>query len=178
MNDHPSSSPRATATPRSSRWSLLAASRAMPTPATKPATPIAMSARLRLLIQDPAEGLTGKLALGDEAACAAALDQRPEVRCVVTRRQDDRGRGAVDQQALGDVEALGVGQVHVEEDEIGAPGAGSLKRLGARAGLGDDLEPVRLEHPARACAEALVVVDDQHLHAAKSRRLRGFSPYG
>src|SRR5688500_3841851 len=108
MNDHPSSSPRATAAPRDSRWSLCAASRLMPTPVITPATPMPMSARLSPLIQDPAEGLAGELALRDEAARATALDERPEVRGVVARGEDDRRRGAVHGQPLGHVEALDV----------------------------------------------------------------------
>src|SRR5687768_10829673 len=105
MNDQPSRSPAAAAAPRASRWSLFVASTATAMPAARPAMPIATSARLSPLIQDPAERSARQLALRNKAARAAAFDERPEVRSVVARRQDDRGRGAVRRQALGNVEA-------------------------------------------------------------------------
>src|SRR3712207_3220826 len=102
MKDQPSTRLAAMSAPRSSVCSLWATRSDVPAPAAMPATPIPTSARLRLLIHDPAESLAGEFALRNEAVRAAALDERAKIRSVVARRQDD-GRGrAVGLEALRD----------------------------------------------------------------------------
>ena len=175
MNDQPSNEPAPQPPRRASRGGRCSrVSRPMPTPAAKPAMPIPISARLRLLIQDPAEGLAGQLALGDEAARAAALDERPEVRA---RRGSRSGRSpgaepfSVRRSATS--KPVDVGQVHVEERPASGLHASAAWSASAPVPASrDHLEALGLEHPARAGAEARVVVDDQHLHAVKSGRLR------
>src|SRR5688500_15934568 len=94
MNDQPSTRLTATSAPRASVWLLCATRNETTAPAATPANPIATRARLSALIQHPAEGLAGQLALRDEAARAAARHERPEIGPVAARGEHDRGRVA------------------------------------------------------------------------------------
>src|SRR3712207_6949145 len=58
-----------------------------------------------------------EVALGHEPARPAARDQRPEVAGVVAGDEHDDGRVRARAQPRGDVEAVHVGQVDVEQDE-------------------------------------------------------------
>ena len=60
-----------------------------------------------------------------------------------------------------DVEAVDVGQLHVEQHHLGAEPAGLGDRLGAVGGLAHDVEPLGFEEHARGGAERRVVVDDE-----------------
>ena len=55
-------------------------------------------------------------------------------------------------ELLGDVEAVGVGQLHVDDDEIRVVFAGKLNAARARCRLSDDDEALRVEDLAQSAA--------------------------
>ena len=65
-------------------------------------------------------------------------------------------------QARGDVEAVDVREVDVEEDELGLQLAGGLQGRRSTVCLADDVESLGLEEQSRARAKGCVVVDDEH----------------
>src|SRR4029453_15867958 len=95
---------------------------------------------------------------------------------VPARREDARRRVLELPQALGDLEAVEVRQLDVEQDEVRVklPGNGH-RRLPVR-GLADDLVTLRLEQRPGARPKAGMVVDDQHCHMHSFASL-GRSPY-
>src|SRR5215207_1694398 len=101
-----------------------------------------------------------KLGLRDEPASPGAGYERAEVGRVAARDEHDVGPVAVGQLG-GDVEAVDVGELHVEEHEIGAQAAGLLDARRAVSSLADDVEPLGLEQHARARTKGGVVVDDE-----------------
>jgi len=60
------------------------------------------------------------------------------------------------------VEAVAVGQLDVEEDEVGPQLTARAERRFGAVRLADDLVALGLEQPARLLPEARVVVDDEH----------------
>ena len=84
-----------------------------------------------------------------------SLLSRPEVR-ITSIGKSKRG------ELLGNVEAVGVGQLHVDDDEIGFVLAGKLNAARARCRLSDDREALRVEDLAQSAAEGGVVVDDEN----------------
>ena len=70
------------------------------------------------------------------------------------------GSGAVG-EARGDVEAVDVGQLDVEQHELRAQALGLGDAGRAVGGLADDVEPLGLEQHAGARPEGRVVVDDE-----------------
>ena len=67
----------------------------------------------------------------------------------------------VDGQASGGLEAVHVGQMDVEQDQVGLQAREALERRSAVSGFADDLEPLGLQQLAGGGSERLVVVDDQ-----------------
>ena len=123
------------------------------------------------------ERLAGELVLGHEAARAAARDQLRRVRPVAARGEDDRGRVAVAGEPRGDVEAVEVGELDVEQDDVRAQPARLGERGRAVGGLADDLVALGLEQQPRPGAEAGVVVDDEDgLDMARLSRSAGALP--
>ena len=102
-----------------------------------------------------------ELALRDEAARTAAADEVAELRDVAARGHDDLRAPAVRAEPPGDLEAVHVGQLDVEQDDVRTEPGDGLERRGAVLGLADHLVPLGLEELPRGGAEAGVVVDDQ-----------------
>src|SRR3989442_4654597 len=109
----------------------------------------------------------------DEAGGAAAVDAAPVVGSVPDRRENHERRVLELQQELGDLEAVEIGKLDVEENEIGLELLGGLQRGGPVLGLADDRIPLGLEQRPRAGSEARMVVDDQdcHIHSLASIEL-------
>ena len=105
-----------------------------------------------------------QLGLRDEASRPAALDERAEVGAVAARDEDDGGPAAAVRQAGGDLEAVDVRELHVEQHELRRELGGSSKRGRPVLGLADDLEALGLEQRPGVRPEARVVVDDQNVH--------------
>ena len=61
----------------------------------------------------------------------------------------------------GDVEAVDVGELDVEQHDLGVQPAGLGQRLGAVSGFADHVETLGFEQYARAGAERRMVVDDE-----------------
>ena len=91
---------------------------------------------------------------------------------VVVRRHehDRRGFASVPQRSFGiaalqgldDVEAVDIGHLHVEEDQVGILIVDGAQRFGAVRTLGNDLDVVVLsEERPHALARELFVVDDR-----------------
>ncbi len=62
---------------------------------------------------------SGQLSLRDEAAGAANLDAATVVGTVTARREDDHRPVCELAQLLGDLKAVDVRKLHVEENEVG-----------------------------------------------------------
>ena len=73
-----------------------------------------------------------ELGLGHEAAGAGARDERAEVRRVAARDEDTIAGPGCRWSAGGDVEAVDVGQLDVEQDEVGPEPLGLGDRLTRR----------------------------------------------
>ena len=84
-----------------------------------------------------------------------SLLSRPEVRITSSVRSKPG-------ELLCNLEAVGVWQLHVNDDEIWLVFAGKLDAARARCGPSDDDEAVRLEDLAQSAAERGVVVDDKN----------------
>src|SRR3954466_1414762 len=113
-----------------------------------------------LLSEELVDTGAGKLCLGHEAAGAGARDERAEVGRVAARHEHDVGPVAVG-QLPGDLEAVDVGQLGVEEDEVGSEALGLGDARRAVSGFADDVEPLGLEQNAGARTEGGVVIDDE-----------------
>ena len=75
------------------------------------------------------------------------------------------GGARVLRQARGDLEAVDVGQLHVEQHDLGVQRTRAASMpVDAVLGLTDDLVALGFEQRARAAAEARMVVDDEHGH--------------
>ena len=75
---------------------------------------------------------------------------------------DDRRRVRRGRDQVGDVEAVEVAEVDVEQDDRRRERGHRLQGRVAVVGLADDREAVGLEQRARGRAEVRVVVDDEH----------------
>ena len=82
--------------------------------------------------------------------------------------------------AGGDVEAVDVGELHVQEHELRLEATGLGDRARAVHRLADDVEPLRLQQHARARPKGRVVVDDQDgaVHRVDSRHRANPFTYG
>jgi hypothetical protein len=103
-----------------------------------------------------------QLRLRDEAARRALGNQRAEIAEMETRGEDHLHRQVKRGELLGNVEAVGVGQLHVNEDEIWFMFAGKLNATRPRYRLSNDREALGVEHFAQSAAEGGVVVDDEN----------------
>ena len=105
-----------------------------------------------------------QLGFRNEPSRPAALDERPEVGAVAARDEDDRRPAAAVRQAGGNLEAVDVRKLDVEEHELRRELGGSSKRGRTVLGLADHLEALGLEQCPGIGPEARVVVDDQNVH--------------
>lgn len=80
---------------------------------------------------------------------------------VAARGEDDLDVPVPPVELQRHLEAVDVGELHVEEDDVRPELGRGRERLGAGARLADDVEPVGLEQRSRAQPESDVVVDDQ-----------------
>jgi len=78
------------------------------------------------------------------------------------RGQDDRERRVVVRKPLGDREPVEVGQLDVEQDDVGAQLSHRSERGRSVRSLADDVERARLEQRASRSPKRAVVVDDEH----------------
>ena len=99
--------------------------------------------------------------LGTKPRAPLEPDQRAEVGPLSAGGEDNRGRAVVGRQLGGHREAVGVGEVDVEEHEVGRELADAVQRLGAVGGLPHHVVALALEQHARRRPEARVVVDDE-----------------
>src|SRR5215208_2573845 len=129
--------------------------------AARPARRLAPRLRQRYSRQELLNPVARELRLRHESAGAGAGHERPEVRPVATRDEDHDRRVVGARQARGDVEAVDVGQLHVEQHHLGAESARLRDRLGAVGGLAHDVESLGFEEHARGSAKRRVVVDDE-----------------
>src|SRR5579872_4282448 len=67
-----------------------------------------------------ADSGAGKVAFRDEPVRSAGRDERPVVRAVAARGKDHRGRALELREPLGYLEAVDVGELNVEQDQLGA----------------------------------------------------------
>lgn len=121
--------------------------------------------------------LRRELILRDETTRPASVDPWTELRLVTGGREDDCRAALLRREPFGDLEAVEIGQVDVEEDDVRLQPTGVAQRRGAIARFADDVEAFALELRAGNPAEALVVVDDEDAgHApmvADEPRVRG-----
>ena len=99
-----------------------------------------------------------------EQVAAGAGDDRREHGLLVgiAGQHHDAGVGQLRADLAAGLDARAVRQPDVHDDDVGLEPAGRLDRLGDRARLGDDLEPVAaVEQGDQALADDLVVVDHQ-----------------
>src|SRR5262245_3741761 len=162
-----------------SSWSLVRVRYSAPAVA---ATASVITAKIRVRIalsKHSVQGRTGQLGLGNEASRSALGDQRAEVRRVAARRQHDRRRVAVRAQRRRDGESVHVGELDVEQDDVGMEAVYRFDGRGSVLRLADDVEPVRLEDRAGGRSEAGMIVDDQYGgHGAKCGGPRLAPKYG
>src|SRR5215217_2254513 len=153
MNPQPAINAPAAHTPGVSSVSFVIISARTATPSSAPAAASAQRARRRLLIARSKEGLQGRpgeLRLRDEAAHPVAAGG-----------QHDRGRAAVLGQARGHLEAVDVGQLHVEQHHIRVEARHGVEGAQPVLRLADHVEALALEQHPGAGPEARVVVDDE-----------------
>jgi len=65
-------------------------------------------------------------------------------------------------QAGCDLEAVGVGELHIEEDDVGTKPCHGLERLSPVYRLADDVEAAGRQPPSGCRPEGVVVVDDEY----------------
>ena len=129
-----------------------------PTKANAPDRRRVLSGAVRAAPRSPSR----QLGLRDEAERGAARDQRPEIGAVEARGQDHLGRRLECAKPLCDLEPVEVGQLHVDERQIGRVLLRRPQPFDAVSGFGHDDETAPLEQLSRRCAEGAVVVDDEH----------------
>jgi hypothetical protein len=95
---------------------------------------------------------------------AGAPVSRPVVGRLAAGRQHHARRVRERGEALGDLEAVDAGQLHVEQHDVWTQALGGLDRRLAVLGLTGHLEALRGQQHAREAPEARVVVDDQKCH--------------
>src|SRR5262249_2249317 len=103
----------------------------------------------------------------------AELEAGDPVDLVAAGGEDHDRDGRVAAKRPDDVEPVDLGQPEVEDDRIGAAGAGERETPGAIAG-GQDAEPGVLEVVADEARDLRLVFDDEDgLHRLEPRRWRG-----
>ncbi len=129
--------------------------------------------------RDPADGVdeVGALDLLEQVAGGAGHDRVEEGFVVGERREDEALDGAVERAHLAaDLDAVAVGQAHVDDRDVGLRRGDAGDALGGGAGLADDLDVVlRLEQLPDPAADDLVVVQQEHpnRHGAPRSGTRG-----
>ena len=114
-----------------------------------------------------------ELGLGEEPASSARREAGTVVAAVPAGGQHDRRGVHVAGELLGDLESVEIGQLHVQQDEVGAQGARGCDRAQPVLGLADDVVPLQLEEPACRRPEGGVIVDDEDACSHK----KSVSPY-
>src|SRR5436305_11180804 len=112
-------------------------------------------------IENGTEALAREVCLGHEPSGPGGLDQRTEVSAVTTGDQDHHGTWLIVAHTAGDLEAVDVRQLDVEQDQVGSERPALLDRRAPVLSLADDVEALRLEQQLGARAEGGVIVDDQ-----------------
>src|SRR4051812_3532040 len=133
MNEMPAVQASAAVVHLCASWSLVRIS-ASATPISATATAMAsVNAKARALKErlreQCADARAGELGLGDEPACAAVVDQLAVVVRVAARHEHDRRGAPVAADHGRDLEAVQVGQLHVEQHDVGMQLAGLAERL-------------------------------------------------
>src|SRR4051812_20312399 len=130
--------------------------------------------------QEFLDALARELGLRDEAACAGAAHERAEVRGVAAGHEDHGRRIGMPGDPGRDVEAVDVGELHVEQHELGLEPTGLFDRAGPIHRLADDVEALALEQHASAGPKGRVVVDDKDgaVHRIDSRHRTYTFTYG
>ena len=86
-------------------------------------------------------------------------------RVVIVRGQEDDVKTAGRRHRVEYREAVHVGHLHVEEDQVGIEAADGGERFGAGAGLGDALDfGLLFEEPADFAARGRLIIYDQDPH--------------
>src|SRR6266540_772120 len=107
----------------------------------------------------------GQLSLRDEAPGAAALDAPRVVLPVAAGRQHDSRPLVHLAQSLRDLESVEVGELNVEQNQVGVQLCDGPNRALPVLRLADHLIPLGLQQRPCAGPEAGMVVDDQNCHA-------------
>ena len=100
-------------------------------------------------------------ALGRNPEAAARREAGTVVAAVPAGGQHDRRGVLVAGELLADLEPVEVGELHVQQDEVGAQLARGCDRAQPVLGLADDVVPLELEEPAGRRPEGGVIVDDE-----------------
>ena len=107
----------------------------------------------QLAAPDALEHVTGR----------AGLDRASDHRGIVVHADhEDRGARRSGLDAVQRLDAVHVRQLDIEQDQLGVKCGRALHRLGAAAGLGDDLDVVAAQHAGEPGPHHRVIVDDQH----------------
>ena len=106
-----------------------------------------------------------KLALGDEAQGTALCHQRAELGAVPARGEDHAlaGPSLATSSTRRHLEAVEVGKLHVEEEEIGVKLGREPQSLRAVFRFTHHFEPLGLEQDVRGSPKTRMVVHDQRL---------------
>ena len=106
------------------------------------------------------------------AAESSALGRNPEARArreagtvvaaVPAGGEHDGRRVLVAGELLADLEPVEIGELHVQQDEVGAQLSRGCDGAEAVLGFADDVVPLELEEPARRRPEGGVIVDDEN----------------
>ena len=101
-------------------------------------------------------------ALGRNPEAGARREAGTVVAAVPAGGQHDRRGVLVAGELLGDLEPVEVGQLHVQQDEVGAQRSRGCDGAQAVLRLADDVVPLELEEPACRRPEGGVIVDDEN----------------
>jgi hypothetical protein len=103
-----------------------------------------------------------QLGFGNEAERGAARDERPEISPIEARDEYHPGRQLEPAKLLGDVESVGIGQLHIDDRQIGTILLRLPKAACSVPGLGYDDKTAPLQQLTCGRAESSVVVDDEN----------------
>ena len=112
----------------------------------------------------------------EEVAACTGDDRREDGLLVRIARQHDNPRlGQLGPDLATRLDTRTIGQADVHHDDIGLIARRHCKRLGHRAGLGDDLEALpSIEERDEALPDDLVIVDDEEPQRAGGYGIRAF----
>ena len=110
----------------------------------------------------PAAPAPDSSALGTKPRAPLAATSGPKSASSRLEVSTTAGPAAVARELRCDLEAVDVGQLHVEQHQVGGERARLAQAGRAVARLPHDVEALRFEQESRRGAEARVVVDDQH----------------